>query len=101
MSAVGTSITLILMPVNFSHCGPEKFSGSSDWRPASHTTLISVPEYFFAASTARSAAFWAIAGAAALAATSTAAARLLTIRLSVIAPSLWPKAGLSPLLCRN
>jgi hypothetical protein len=87
ISAVGTSITLILMPVSFSHCGPEKFSGSSDWRPASHTTLISLPEYFFAASTARSAAVSALAGAAALAATSMAAARLPTKRVSVIPPS--------------
>src|SRR3954447_24545177 len=40
------------MPVAFSHSGPEKFSGSSDWRPASQTIVISDPAYFFAASTA-------------------------------------------------
>src|ERR1043165_1922067 len=85
------------MPVSFSQRGPEKFSGSSDWRPASHTTLISLPEYFFAAATARSAAVSALTGAAALAVTSAAAARLVMMRLSVIRPSLG-NGGRTPLL---
>ena len=56
--SVGTSTTLTLIPVSFSHFGPEYFSGSSDCSPASQTMLISVPAYFLAASTATSAAFF-------------------------------------------
>src|SRR5262245_49797739 len=75
------------MPVNFSHFGPEKFSGSRDCSPASHTMLISVPEYFLAASTARSAAVWALAGPAIAVHTSTTPASIVTMLFNVIAPS--------------
>ena len=52
ISAVGTSITLTEIPVSSFHLGPEKFSGSSAWSPASQTMLISSPLYCLAASTA-------------------------------------------------
>ena len=35
ISSTGASITLILIPVSSSQSGPEKFFGSSGWRPAS------------------------------------------------------------------
>ena len=76
ISAVGTSITLTLMPVSSFHFGPEKFSGSSDCSPASQTIVISVPAYCLAASTARSAALWAIACALTPTVSSAASARL-------------------------
>src|SRR5882724_10447604 len=63
ISAVATSTTLTSIPVNSFHFGPEKCSGSSDCRPASHTIVIVVPEYFLASFTARSAALWAHAAA--------------------------------------
>src|SRR5262245_57558893 len=59
ISAVATSTTLTLMPVAYSHIGHEKLGGSSDCRPASHTIVVVVPEYFLASLTARSAADWA------------------------------------------
>src|SRR5262245_10351177 len=65
ISAVGTSTTLILQPVACSHFGPEKFFGSSDCRPASHTMVTVLPaQIFLAASTAFCAAL--CAGAALL-----------------------------------
>src|SRR5262249_20758943 len=60
ISAVGTSITLILQPVSCSHLGPEKLSGSSDCRPASQTMVTVLPaQIFLAASTAVCAALCA------------------------------------------
>src|SRR5690242_5865043 len=62
ISAVGTSTTLILHPVSCSHFGPEKLSGSSDCRPASHTMVTVLPaQIFLAASTALCAALCALA----------------------------------------
>src|SRR5215216_5564434 len=63
ISAVCTSTTLTLMPVSSSHFGPEKFSGSSAWRPASQTMVTVLPLYFCASRTAISAAVSAIAAA--------------------------------------
>src|SRR5215475_9757063 len=64
ISAVGTSTTLILQPVACSHFGPEKLSGSSDCRPASHTMVTVLPaQIFLAASTALCAALCAAAPA--------------------------------------
>src|SRR5262245_48507558 len=64
ISAVGTSTTLTLQPVACSHFGPEKFRGSSDWSPASHTMVMVLPaQIFLAASAARCAALCASATA--------------------------------------
>src|SRR5215212_6382661 len=63
ISAVCTSTTLTLIPVSSSHFGPEKFSGSSAWRPASQTMVTVLPLYFCASRTAISAAVSAIAAA--------------------------------------
>src|SRR5262245_13239300 len=61
ISAVGTSTTLTLQPVSFSHNGPEKLSGSSDCSPASQTMVIVLPaQIFFAASAAVFAALCAL-----------------------------------------
>ena len=79
ISAVGTSTTFTLHPVACSHFGPEKFSGSSDCSPASHTIVMVLPaQIFFAASTARWAADWALAasGQTAVAAASSAMAKI-------------------------
>src|SRR5262249_52151454 len=74
ISAVATSTTLTLIPVSFSHIGPEKLSGSSDCSPASHTIVMVEPEYFLASLTARSAAEPARAEAAQPTASAAAAA---------------------------
>ena len=82
ISAVGTSITLTLMPVSSSHFGPEKFSGSSDCSPASQTIVIVVPAYFFAAATARPAAVSAMAALATLAARTAESPRIASLLLT-------------------
>src|SRR5215813_13517410 len=74
ISAVATSTTLTLIPVSFSHIGPEKLRGSSDCSPASHTIVMVEPEYFLASLTARSAAESAQAEAAQPTASAAAAA---------------------------
>src|SRR5882672_9773035 len=79
ISAVGTSTTLTLHPVSFSHIGPEKLSGSSDCSPASQTMVMVFPaQIFLAASAAVLAALCAPATPAAAsvtAATSTPASQ--------------------------
>ena len=50
--AKGASVTVILMPVSFSHSGPEKFLSSSAWGPASLMRPIVMPLYCLAAVTA-------------------------------------------------
>src|SRR5262245_42570112 len=86
ISAVGTSTTLILQPVSFSHGGPEKLSGSSDCRPASQTMVMVLPPVhsFFAASTAVLAAL--CAKAPPLAASVAAASNAPTSQLARRAP---------------
>jgi hypothetical protein len=86
ISAVGTSMTFTLMPVS-SHRGPEKFNGSSAWRPASQRMVISVPAYCLAASTAAWAA-WARArrGKPRIEAPASAVVVRMKRRLSIVVP---------------
>src|SRR5882672_10088872 len=86
ISAVATSTTLTSIPVNSFHLGPEKCSGSSDCRPASHTTVMVVPEYFFASFTARSAALSAHAAAVQPTATTAAAVSISPFNIFILDP---------------
>ena len=95
ISAVGTSITLTLMPVSSSHFGPEKFSGSSDCSPASQTIVIVVPAYFFAAATARPAAVSAMAALATLAARTAESPRIAS-RFLLLTPMSFPPKFILP-----
>src|SRR5262252_3230525 len=98
ISAVGTSTTLTLHPVSFSHNGPEKFSGSSDCSPASQTMVMVLPaQIFLAASAAVLAALWACATpaeASVMAAITTPACqpfqRVLVKRFFMVSPLLGP-----------
>src|SRR3954447_10384663 len=54
-SGCGSSTTFEPMPVRSCQTGPEKFLGSSAWRPDSYVVLRVAPLYFLAAWTARKA----------------------------------------------
>src|SRR3954451_22443727 len=74
------------MPISCSPFGPEKWRGSSDCSPASHTMLMVVPLYFCASLTARSAALSANVSDEYRAATATVLAikiNLCNVRISV------------------
>src|SRR5262252_4815417 len=93
ISAVGTSTTLTLHPVSFSHSGPEKLSGSSDCSPASQTIVIVLPaQIFLAASTAVFAALcaWAtLAAASVTTAISTPACQRMPVKRFFMVSPLW------------
>src|SRR5258706_10921171 len=101
ISAVGTSTTLTLHPVSFSHIGPEKLSGSSDWSPASQTMVMVLPaQIFLAASAAVFAALCALAtpvAASVAAATNTPASQPVRRRPGVwffiVSPLFGPRLG--------
>jgi hypothetical protein len=101
ISAVATSTTLTSMPVSSFHFGPEKLSGSSACKPASHTIVMVVPEYFLASFTARSAALSAHAAAVQPTAITAAAVSISPFSIFILVLPGYSKTTRSSLVHRS